>query len=183
MALALLATVLLGLLLYVHTYDRPFESWLPQGSFRPDDQGRPLGWMNAQRLTVHLGKNSRLSDFHYVSVPGNSAPWAWTRMKVRPGWRLMHLSASFRRNVVNSTGTARLSGSYVKAGSPLPVSSCQLAADLRDMEWSLSEAVWEVPPGAEELRVSIECEFPIDVAEITVIPTYIYPEGRRQPAF
>ena len=167
LALAILGTSVWGLRVYLKTYHRPAQNWLPQGSFWPDQAGLPQGWQSTgARLLKERTRGHTPLWFVHLSQQARLA----TVLPLEPGWRGLHVSAWLRGR--DPTVEARLQGTFYAQGRPLTsyALNWEVAAD-----WKLREAQWPCPAGADELR--LECQGPgpsgIDLAEVAVVPSFV----------
>lgn len=163
-AVLILLGSLWGLSAYVSAYHRPVQNWLPQGSFRGDS---PLGWTGEARVSFERTLGHVPLNFVKLQ-PGHPLT---TELPLLEGWRLLHVAVWYR-----TTQGASLRGDFGGSQAEVPLRPS------RDGEWHLAEGVWVRPNGTQKLILTLDGG-PADVAEVSAVPSYVYQEGRRSPAY
>lgn len=174
-ASAVLAGTLLGLSGYIRAYDRPVQNWLPQGSFHSDGQFLPVGWhAAAPRSCLHSERTEGNVPLNFVQLEPSLGE-LWTEMPLATGWRMLHVSLWVR---AHRPASGSLQAHFQQGPNPPPLLWSGLKADGK---WHLREAVWVRPAQANKLRLSLTASVAFDVAELTLVPSFVYNDGTHFP--
>ncbi|GMU55143.1 MAG: hypothetical protein AMXMBFR33_42890 [Candidatus Xenobia bacterium] len=181
LALLVLLGTFWGLTEYVRIYRRPAQNWLPQGSFRPDLHGQPQGWHTTGLACLRFERTSGHLPLNYLHLEMGSEA-AWTELPLGQGWRLIHLSAWFRRAKPGPQPAGAILGFFMRGEQVLGRQRLEFG-DADDDDWHQREAIWIRPPESTTLRLVLSATGPepLDVAEIVTVPSYLYSEMRKVP--
>lgn len=178
LAMLVLVGTLWGLHGYVQKYQRPFQNWLPQGSFRPDSHGGPLGWQSEQSARVEFERTLGNVPLNFLRLEGPAGTVS-TQLALGQGWRILHVSVWHR---CAEGGRALLRGLF-DAGQMGPGPSIEIQGESGE-EWRLSEAVWVLPAQAQKITLQAAWDGKsgrVDLAELSIVPGYVFLADRRIP--
>lgn len=159
----------LGLLgAYEDAYQPPAQSALPQGSWRPDAPG----W-EVERGSVRLEEPGQGSPFYFLHLEGGTAR---SELAMGPAWRKLHLGL-----------WARLRGQPAVLRGVFWSGQRRLGEDelicRPGSGWHRTEAIWSRPLGADRLELALSCAGEADLAELSVVPSYLDSKEREVPTY
>ena len=177
----MLGATLWGLDGYLQAYHRPYQNWLPQGSFRADPDSSPLGWTQQNAIPCVLSErtagNLPLTFLHLTAASGEVS----TQLDLESGWRMLHLSFWIRWAPTGPVPVGGIHGLFTGATGVVSEQIIRWAPSSKaDGRWHQLEGVWTRPAGSRRLNLSLECRgdgAAIDMAELVIVPTFVSHQG------
>lgn len=178
-AALLLSATILGLESYIERYHQPHQNWLSQGSFRAGSGTLPLGWtFDPSHPPAVEGERSVANvPLRYLKLEPSCGD-VWTEMPLEEGWRRLHVAVWTRGQGPVEGG---LHGVFRAPTGDLESYTLGWSEAARgDGSWHLVESVWRRPVKATSLRLVLRGR--IELAELSVIPSFVDGRGAQSPA-